>query len=271
MISPLIHDSIELHYQPLASCDGQVVGLESLMRWHHRKRNPISPEAFIPIFERCGLIVPLSRWALESACRDAAGWREPLIVAVNLSASQFDPDEDLVALVASVLDATGLPADRLELDVPVEILNDYWDAARPVLVRLRALGVRIALDDFGTAAPLSALIRDLPLTRIKIDGAVVGAIETSDSARSIVRMVVELGLAMGASVAAEGVERHAQLALLRDLGCAFAQGYLIGRPAPLAAYAAATGNAMIPARFRSRPPPRLDGRGLTRVADRRVG
>lgn len=240
MLSTLADDSIILHYQPLARCSGGVVGLEALMRWHHQKRGPISPEAFIPVSERSGLIAPLSRWALGVACRQAARWRAPLFVAVNISAKQFAEDDDLPALVDAVLAESGLPPERLELELTEAALESDPGRAAAAMRRLRERGVKLALDDFGIGASSLSSVRDFPFTRIKIDGSVVGGIETSASARSIVRMLIELAHALDRSVTAEGVETTAQLVFLEAAGCDLAQGYLLGRARAIEDLAALT-------------------------------
>ncbi len=253
MFSTLGHDSITLHYQPLAQCRGTIVGMEALMRWHHRERGPISPEAFIPIFERSGLIVPLSRWALGEACREAASWANPLTVAVNLSAIQFDED-DLPALVETVLENSGLAPGRLDLEVSEEALVASPRSAAATLARLRDLGVRVALADFGAGDTGPSYVKEFPFSKIKVAQQLVTAIEDSASARSIIHMVIELGHALGLSVAAHGVETPGQLAFLTREGCDWVQGYLIGRPGPIEGHAAHTGSGAVALRVGATAP-----------------
>lgn len=242
MISTLSDDSIMLHYQPLVDGRGKVVGFESLMRWHHQNRGMISPEAFIPIFENCGLIAPLSRWALRQACMDAVRWKRPLRVSVNVSPVQLFGD-DLPSLVATVLDETGLSPERLELEVTEATLTADPGGALVILWRLGGQGVRIALDDAGNGVTLPFLLQDYPFSTIKIDRSLVAQIETSASARSVVHFITLAGTTMHVPVAAKGVETTGQLAYLREQGCDVIQGYLVGRPAPIESFSLVTGNA----------------------------
>lgn len=243
MFSTLSHDSITLQYQPLSDGPGNVVGFESLMRWHHQHRGAISPEAFIPIFEHCGLIVPLSQWALRQACLDAAKWKRPLRVSVNLSPVQFQTD-DLGGFVEAVIDETGLAPDRLELEVTEAALTGDTPGARAALARLSALGVRIAVDDAGGGVALSFLLQEYPVSSIKIARQIVASIEVSASARSIIHMIMLVGRSMHVPVAAKGVETGGQLAFLRQQGCDLMQGFLMGRPASIETLVALTGNAV---------------------------
>lgn len=243
MLSTLADDSIIVHYQPLARCGGGIVGLEALIRWHHQKRGPISPEAFIPVSERSGLIAPLSRWALGVACRQAASWSAPLFVAVNISATHFEQDDDLPAVVDAALEESGLAPERLELELTEAALEADPTRAALTMQRLRDRGVRLALDDFGVGPTSLGSVRDFPFTKVKIDGPVIRGIEQSASARSIIRMVIEVGHALGLTVAAEGVETQAQLAFLEAAACDFAQGYLFGRARAIETLAGITGGA----------------------------
>lgn len=242
MISTLSDDSIMLHYQPLVDGRGKVVGFESLMRWYHQRRGLISPEAFIPIFENCGLIVPLSRWTLRQACLDAARWKWPLKVSVNVSPLQLFGDE-LPSLVADVLDETGLAPDRLELEVTEAVVTADPARTLAVLQRLGRQGVRIALDDAGNGVTLPFLLQDYPFSTIKIDRDVVAQIETSATARSVVHFITLAGSTMHVPVTAKGVETTGQLTYLRQQGCDLIQGYLLGRAAPIESFSMVTGNA----------------------------
>ncbi len=240
MFSTLAHDSIALHYQPLAECGGGVVGFEALMRWHHQRRGAISPEAFIPIFENSGLMLPLSRWALNQACLEAASWAEPLIVSANLSAVQFE-QEDLPDLVREALERSGLSPERLELEVTGAAMQADPGKSLRALQALRELGIGLALDDFGTERSTPEHARDFPFSKIKIDGSFVAGIESSASARAVIHMVIELGHSRHLTVAAKGVETHSQFGYLQDQGCDLIQGFLIGRPAPASEFGVLTG------------------------------
>lgn len=240
MFSTPADDAITLHYQPLADCGGRAVGLEALMRWHHRQRGRISPEAFIPIFEESGLMLPLSSWALRQACLDAASWKTSLRVAVNVSPLQL-LDGDFPAQVAAAVAETGLAPERLEIEVTEASLIASPDRAREVMERLRSLGIGIALDDFGTGRSSPAFITEFPFSKVKIDESVVAAVggpgSDAASARSVIHMVIQLAHSLEMIASAEGVEAAAQLAFLKEEDCDLVQGFLIGRPAPIASYA----------------------------------
>lgn len=242
MLSTSVDDSITLHYQPLVESDGDVVGFEALVRWHHQRRGSISPEAFIPVSENSGLILPLSRWAIKQACLAAASWRRPLQVSVNLSPLQLQQG-DLPALVGSVLAETGLAPERLELEMTdVALIADPAGTLK-TLLELAAQGVRIAFDDARGDAALPFYLRDYPFSRVKIACKLVASIETSASARSIIHMILLVGRSLNVPVAAKGVETGNQLTYLIDQGCDLLQGFLVGQPAPIASFAALTGNA----------------------------
>lgn len=233
MISTSADDTIALHYQPIVQNGGRVVGLEALMRWHHRQRSAVSPEAFVPIFEKSDLILPLSRWALTRACADAAEWDRPLTVAVNLSPIQFLED-DVPDLVHAALSETGLAARRLELEVTEAALLADPAGTRTALVALDAEGVAITLDNFGTGSASASCLDGFPFSKIKIDTGFVAGIETSASARRIIHMIIELGHSLNLVVAAQGVETASQLNYLADHGCDLLQGFFLGRPSALA-------------------------------------
>lgn len=180
--STIDKNELQLHYQPLAATHGKVVGFEALIRWYHPKRGNISPEAFIPISEECGLIIPLSRWVLRQACLEAASWKRPLNVALNLSPVQFE-HEDLPALIKSVLSKTGLAPDRLELEITEGVLIADSERALATLEKLNKLGVQIVLDDFGTGYSSLSYLRDFPFSKIKIDRSFVAKIGVQDSRR----------------------------------------------------------------------------------------
>jgi EAL domain-containing protein (putative c-di-GMP-specific phosphodiesterase class I) len=225
------------------------------MRWHHQQRGAISPEAFIPVFEKSGLILPLSRWALKQACSDAASWTTALTVAVNLSPLQFT-QQDLPELVASALASTGLPPERLELEMTEAALLADPAGARSTLMALAALGVKIALDDFGTGDSAPSYLRDFPFSKLKIDPSFVANIEHSASARWIIHTLVELGHSLGLTVAAEGIETASQHDYLIEQGCDLMQGFLLGRPASIETFAPLTGNLPAPVSpFRRMAPP----------------
>jgi predicted signal transduction protein with EAL and GGDEF domain len=155
-----------VHYQPQAQAGGKVVGFEALIRWLHPSRGWVSPNAFIPIAEESGLIIAIGEWVLREACREATSWPAPLQIAVNLSPAQFR-DDDLPRLVHSVLLATGLAANRLELEVTESVLIGDFSRALLILRRLKSLGVRIAMDDFGTGYSSLSYLQSFPFDKLK--------------------------------------------------------------------------------------------------------
>jgi diguanylate cyclase (GGDEF)-like protein len=236
----LERDELRLHYQPiLAMGSARIVGFEALVRWQHPTRGLVPPLAFIPLAEETGLIIPVGRWVLETACRDALRWQTheddasaPVVVSVNLSARQF-ARPDLVEEVEAVLAETGLPPSALELEITESVLMDHSDPGIHRLRRLRALGVRLVLDDFGTGYSSLAYLKHLPLDTIKIDRTFVAGID-EQADRSIVDAVIALAHGLGIRVVAEGIETERQAERLRELGCDFGQGYLFSRPVPVA-------------------------------------
>ena len=220
-----------LAYQPVVdAATGMVVSMEALMRWRHPVQGDISPSAFIPVAEETGMIVPMGAWALQEACREAASWPAPICVAVNVSAMQMRRP-GLEAAVLSALAASGLPADRLKLEVTESVLMQDTEAVIASLHRLRALGVLIALDDFGTGYSSLSYLRRFPFDKIKIDRAFIRDIADPDAA-AIVRAVVSIGERLGMGIVAEGVETLEQLTLVRQEGCTQVQGFLYSRPLP---------------------------------------
>jgi diguanylate cyclase (GGDEF)-like protein len=239
--SALERRELRVHYQPIVTLDStEIVGFEALVRWQHPTRGLVAPLAFIPLAEETGLIVPIGRWVLETACRQASKWHRartdvnarPLFVSVNLSARQF-MQSDLVEDVAAILGETGLNASALELEITESVLMDQSEAGIRTLRRLRALGVRLVLDDFGTGYSSLSYLKHLPLDTIKIDRSFVAAIEEIAD-RSIVEAVVALAHGLGIGVVAEGIETERQAERLRELGCDLGQGYLFSRPVPAA-------------------------------------
>ena len=225
---------LDLHYQPIVEvAGGRLVGAEALLRWRHPELGHVPPSFFIPLAEESGLVLPLGRWALERACRDAAGWTGGLAglpVSVNLSPVQFAREDDLVGRVARALAASGLAAGRLVLEITETVLMRDQPATVAVLGELRALGVRLAIDDFGVGYSSLAYLRRFPVDKLKLDRSFVRDIERDPEDRKIVGAMILLGQTLGLETVAEGVESEAQLRCLAELGCDQAQGYLIARP-----------------------------------------
>lgn len=227
-------NELELYYQPQArTSDGQVCGFEALVRWNHPERGLVSPIAFIPLAEESGLIVPLGEWAVRRACAEAAGWERPLRVAVNLSPLQLH-QPSLAAMIKSALNDTGLDAGRLELEVTESALFHDYKRALDNLWGVKALGVRIAMDDFGTGFSSLSTLQSFPFDKIKIDKSFVENIDEDARSKVIVRAILGLGRSLEIPVVAEGVETAAQIDFLRGEACSELQGYAIGRPVPAA-------------------------------------
>ncbi|MEV4344642.1 bifunctional diguanylate cyclase/phosphodiesterase [Actinoplanes sp. NPDC049596] len=227
---------LHLHYQPTINlATGEVIGFEALARWAHPTRGLIPPAEFIPIAEATGLIVPLGRWVLREACRQAVEWsREggrPVKMAVNVSVRQFDRI-DLVEVVAAILAETGMPADQLCLEMTESVLMTDTDDNLEQLVRLKALGVTLAIDDFGTGYSSLAYLRRFPVDTLKIDRSFVERLGALTDDTALADTIVQLGKSLGMDTVAEGIEEFVQLEALREMGCHFAQGYYFSRPVP---------------------------------------
>jgi len=225
-------DEFELFYQPwITFADGTFSGCEALLRWRHPQRGIIGPGEFIAIAEDIGMIGRLGDWVLRRACRDAAGWPQPLKVAVNLSAAQFMTG-DLYGTVMGALAGSGLAPQRLELEITETLLLDDYEGTLTTLHRLRNHGIGIALDDFGTGYSSLTYLRQFPFDRIKIDQTFVAEMTTRTDCAAIVMAVAGLGRSLGVDITAEGIELPEQLMMLRAAGCTDGQGYLICRPKP---------------------------------------
>lgn len=222
-----------LAFQPQVRLDTtELTGFEALLRWNHPSRGLVSPAEFIPIAEENGLIVPIGEWVLRTACATAATWPD-LTVAVNLSPVQFR-SRGLVTMVTSALAEAGLPPNRLEFEVTETALLDDSEATIEILHQLRALGVRVSLDDFGIGYSSLSYLRKFPFDRIKIDRSFVGTLGESPESVAIVRTIASLGSVLGVETTAEGVETIEQLDFVRECGCTAVQGYYFGKPSPAA-------------------------------------
>jgi diguanylate cyclase (GGDEF)-like protein/PAS domain S-box-containing protein len=247
---------LSLYYQPQAMARptvvaSEVVGFEALARWLHPVRGFVPPSDFIPIAEESGLIVEMGEWILREACREAASWPMPLQVAVNLSPAQF-MHGDVVGLVHAILLETGLAPGRLELEITEGVLIEDFERGLALLRRLKALGVRVSMDDFGSGYSSLSYLQAFPFDKIKIDRAFVMNLGRNPQSAAIVRAVIGLGHGLEMSIVAEGVETQEQLTFLADEGCDAVQGYFLGKPLPIGQYTAVVGrgggNTMAPAR-----------------------
>ncbi len=220
----------ELFYQPLFHLAGNAVtGCEALLRWRHPERGLVSPAEFIPLAEEIGLIVPLGAWVLRQACTEAVRWPNGLKIAINVSAIQLR-SRGLVETVVAALAESGLPADRLELEITESVLLSNDSATLELLHRLRRIGVRISLDDFGTGYSSLSYLRTFPFDKIKIDRSFLLDLCSNQATMVIVSALINLATGLGMMVTAEGVETQAQLDWLASAACTEAQGYLISRP-----------------------------------------
>jgi diguanylate cyclase (GGDEF)-like protein/PAS domain S-box-containing protein len=226
------NDLLRPYYQPLIDlATGRITGFEALVRWPHPERGMISPAEFIPVAEDTGLINALGGLMLRRACMDAALWPDAVRVAVNLSPLQFRSG-NLLPRVMDTLKQSGLPAKRLELEITETLLLEKSSQVLATLHALRALGVRISMDDFGTGYSSLSYLRSFPFDKIKIDQSFVRDLGANRDAQAIVRSIVSLGIGLGVTITAEGVETEAELSCLRSEGCHEGQGFLFSHARP---------------------------------------
>jgi diguanylate cyclase (GGDEF)-like protein len=224
-------DSLTILYQPLMNAHGtRMRAVEALVRWRHPEFGLISPEDFIPIAEHRGLIVPLGEWVLRKACADAQRW-PGLGVAVNVSPIQFRSD-GFVGMVGAVVAETGIDANRLELELTEGVLIEDAEQAETIIIDLRAQGIRMGLDDFGSGYSSMIYLRRFAFDKIKIDKALLDSMETSGESAIILRSIVSLGHALGLTVTAEGIETREQADFLAEIGCDELQGFYFSEPVP---------------------------------------
>jgi EAL domain-containing protein (putative c-di-GMP-specific phosphodiesterase class I) len=225
----LERDEFSLVYQPVVKAgDGSVTGYEALLRWNHPRHGTIGPDDFIAVAEETRLIVPIGRWVMERACRDAMRWPEHLYLGINVSTVQF-ADPGFACDLAGVLRETGLPPQRLILEVTETALMDKRLDIPERLEALRGQGILLALDDFGTGYSSLDYLRRYAFDMLKIDGSFIASLE-SDATAAIVAALIALGERLQVDIIAEGVETGAQVGWLREHGCGFLQGHAIGEP-----------------------------------------
>lgn len=230
----LAEQQLVLHYQPQYELlTGRHVGIEALVRWQHPELGMIQPADFVPLAEECGLILALGQWVLLNACRQAKHWLDNGFdigeMAVNISPQQFR-QPDFVHLVRSVLTETGLPTQRLELEITESSVIHDIEGAIATLTELRNMGIRLAIDDFGTGYSSLSYLRQFPVNRLKIDRAFVADVENDASAAALVSSIVAMGRSLGLEMVAEGVENEAQANFLRTLECERGQGFHFRAP-----------------------------------------
>jgi EAL domain-containing protein (putative c-di-GMP-specific phosphodiesterase class I) len=225
-----------LHYQPkIDLATGDITGIEALLRWRHPELGLVAPGQFIAIAEESGLIVPIGRWVLRAACRQARQWQiegsSPVCIAVNISAGELRAP-GFAAGVREILAETGLPPRCLELELTETVLIDDSRSISDVLRELKEIGVLLALDDFGTGYSSLSYLKRFPIDTLKIDRSFVHDLTTDKDDAGIVTAVIGMGKNLHMRVVAEGVETREQLALLQEHGCPQGQGYFFSRPLP---------------------------------------
>ncbi|MGZ8288560.1 MAG: putative bifunctional diguanylate cyclase/phosphodiesterase [Telluria sp.] len=232
----LDRDELQLYYQPQVDLrSGDIVGVEALLRWNCPQLGSVSPADFIPIAEESGIIVPLGRWVLQTACRQGAAWRAAGLldtiehVAVNLSARQTK-DAGLMGDINAILADTGLPAHMLELEITEGVLMENVNANLDLLHGFQAAGIRLSIDDFGTGYSSMSYLKRFPIDQLKIDRSFVG--DVPGDGEAIATAIIAMARSLGLAVVAEGVETAAQVAFLRNAGCDVMQGYHFARPMP---------------------------------------
>jgi len=224
---------LEVHYQPFVDAlSGARRGFEALVRWRHPMRGLIPPDQFIALAEETGLIVPLGEFVLRRACEDAAGWPSDLRVAVNLSPIQFK-EAELFGMICAALADSGLPPQRLEIEITESVLLERGAENHAFMERLKGIGIELALDDFGTGYSSLSYLTAFPFAKIKIDKSFIRNLTQQPRSSAIISAIVTLARGLGMSVTAEGVETREEFERLKALGVNFAQGYLFGRPQPI--------------------------------------
>jgi diguanylate cyclase (GGDEF)-like protein/PAS domain S-box-containing protein len=236
----LARSELVLHWQPVVRGQDEVVGAEALVRWNHPERGLLRPEEFVPLAEECGLIRSVGEWTLERALSQAGAWQRRMPgrawFAINVSAPELSLGEAFYERLRNGLAAHGLPGACIELEITERVLMSDLAGNVATLKRIGELGVRFSVDDFGTGYSSLAYLRLLPIQKLKIDRSFLGEIDSQPADQAIVRAVVALGGALGIAVAAEGVEREAQLACLAALGCDLWQGHYFSEPVDAATF-----------------------------------
>jgi diguanylate cyclase (GGDEF)-like protein/PAS domain S-box-containing protein len=237
------HQAFQLFYQVQVDLGGAVVGAEALIRWIGADGKRISPADFIPLAEETGLIVPMGQWVLDTACRQLARWQQRpatrhLTLAINVSARQFH-QADFVAQVHAVLERTQINPGGLKLELTESVILGDLETTIERMHQLRALGICFALDDFGTGYSSLSYLKRLPFDQLKIDQTFIRDMLTDNTSNAIVRAILVMSAALGLEVVAEGVETAAHRTFLVQHGCQYCQGYLMGRPVPIADWEAA--------------------------------
>ena len=236
----ILEGLLEVHYQPMVNLEtGAVECYEALARWHHPQRGYVAPDVFIPLAEEIGLVDHIGRFILNTACREAMNWPENVKLSVNVSPLQFR-NGNLLSTVINALSASGLPAERLELEITEAVLMEKGPRPAAIIRNLRAFGIGISLDDFGTGYSSLSYLLSYPFTKIKIDKSFVLSLQSETNSRAVIRAVIGLGRSLGLTVAAEGIEREMERDYLRSEGCGQGQGFLFGQAKPAEALLSGT-------------------------------
>jgi diguanylate cyclase (GGDEF)-like protein len=233
-----VHDGLfSVHYQPIVNNEGTLIGFEALLRWTDAVLGIVPPNAFIPVAERCGLIIPLGQWVLEQSCHEAARWQSSVgggvKISVNVSPVQLT-SPDFVKLVTNTLASSGLRPELLDLELTESVLVEHGGRSAEAMQQLRALGVHLSIDDFGTGYSSLSYLRDLPVQRLKIDRSFVRDIVQSEAGRALIESMIEMGRTLKLRVLAEGVETAEQFEILRAAGCDEIQGFITSKAIPAA-------------------------------------
>ena len=233
----MLQDQLLLYYQPQVDASGHITGAEALLRWQHPQRGLVMPNAFIPLAEETGLILPMGQWILETACQQLVAWaRQPdtatLSISVNVSAAQLH-QATFVEHVLAVLQSSGADPSKLTLELTESLLVSNVEETIAKMLALKKQGIRFSLDDFGTGYSSLTYLRRLPIDQLKIDQSFVHSLFTDADDGAIVHTIVILAKSLGLRVMAEGVETEVQRDLLSMHGCAAYQGYLFGPPVPV--------------------------------------
>ncbi len=234
LVHALERNELFLEYQPkIELATGRICGVEALLRWNNPQLGVLSPNAFIPLAEDTGLIVPIGKWVLRTACAQSIAWRRlglpPLVMAVNLSPRQFK-DPALVEVITAALQESGLPAHCLELEITESMIMNSVDQAAQTAAVIKSLGVRLAIDDFGTGYSSLSQLKQFPIDTLKIDRSFIRELPGNQDDQAITDAIISLGKALGVNIVAEGVETAAQEAFLRERGCDEIQGFLYSPP-----------------------------------------
>jgi len=231
-----------VHYQPQVDREQRITGVEALLRWKHPQRGMVSPAEFIPVAEETGLILPLGQWVLEQACLQLAAWKKRpetagLSIAVNVSVRQFR-HPDFVDMVMAAIKQTGIRPHNLKLELTESLLADRMEIAIAKMGTLKALGVTLALDDFGMGYSSLSYLKRLPLDQLKIDKSFIADVFSDPNDAAICSAIISLAQSLGLDVIAEGVETEAQRSFLAEQGCGYYQGFLFCPPLPIAEFEA---------------------------------